>query len=533
MPTWFDARRSPVRARNGMVATSQPLAAIVGLRTLMAGGNAVDAAVATAAALAVVEPMSTGLGGDLFALVWDAPEKRVLAINGSGRSPAASSLEELQRQGLSEIPVESPYAVTVPGTVDAWQALLEKSGTMSLADVLQPAIQYAEEGFPVTDVIGRAWASGVPKLAKRPSGQELLSNGAAPKPGDLMRLPQLAESLRAIAEGGRDAFYNGPIAEKMARYVQEEGGWLSADDMATHTSDWVEPISTDYRGIRVWECPPNGQGINVLLGLNILEGFDIESMGHQSPETYHHLIEATRLAMADGFRYITDPLAEHIPTTELLSGPYAWQRRSQIQPYRALQNVEAGKFPPMGNTVYITVVDGQGNACSLMNSIFRGFGTGLVVPGTGIVLHCRGILFSLDPAHPNHLAPRKRTFHTIIPSMTTRDGELWASFGVMGALQQAQGQIQVLTNMIDFGQGPQEALNALRYRTRPGKATAVEEGIPLETYNGLEQRGHSLELVAGPRRTLFGKGQIIVRDPDTGVLTAGSEPRSDGAAVGW
>ena len=461
---WFDSRRSAIHARNGMVATSQPLAAMTGTQILMAGGNAVDAAVATAATLAVVEPMATGVGGDLFALVWNAKEKRVHALNGSGRAGEHASLEELVRQGLNTIPEDSPYSVTVPGTVDGWENLLNECGTMGFQDILKPAIEYAENGFPVSEIISNAWVSSVPKLSKLPSGQEMLINGRAPETSEIMQLPELGKTLRAIVDGGARGFYTGRIAERISQFVEQQGGWISQKDLAEHSSEWVEPISTNYRGMDIWECPPNGQGLNVLLGLNMLEGFQISDMGAQSTDRYHHLMETTRLALADGFRYITDPESEHVPVPVLLSKNYAQKRAREINPDHALQTILPGKIPPTGNTVYLTVIDKDGNACSLMNSIYRNFGTGLVVPETGILLHCRGALFSLDPNHPNALAPGKRTFHTIIPSMVTQNDNLIMSFGVMGALQQAQAQIQVLTNMFDFDMehGKKEARRANR-----------------------------------------------------------------------
>ena len=530
---WFDSRRSAIHARNGMVATSQPLAAMAGTQVLMAGGNAVDAAVATAATLAVVEPMSTGIGGDLFALVWNAKEKRVRALNGSGRAGENTSLEELVQKGFDMIPEDSPYSVTVPGTVDGWESLLNECGTMGLQDTLKPAIGYAENGFPVSEIISKTWAGSVSKLSKLPSGQEMLVNGRSPQTGEIMYLPELGRTLREISDGGAQGFYTGEVAKKLSHFVEQQGGWVSQKDLAEHSSEWVEPISTNYRGMDIWECPPNGQGLNVLLGLNMLEGFQISDMGAQSADRYHHLIETTRLALADGFKYIADPVKEHVPVPVLLSKDYAQKRAQEIKPDRALEIVHPGQIPSMGNTVYLTVIDKDGNACSLMNSIYRGFGTGLVVPGTGILLHCRGALFSLDPNHPNALAPGKRTFHTIIPSMVTQKDHLVMSFGVMGALQQAQAQLQVLSNMFDFDMEPQQALNALRYRTNPGQATAIEEGISNEVQVELAKRGHDLTLVTGDRRILFGKGQIIARNPETGTLTAGTEPRSDGIAIGW
>ena len=529
----FNSRRSPVLSRRGMVATSQPLAAMAGLQMLMKGGNAVDAAVSAAATLNVVEPGSTGVGGDLFALVWNAKEHRIRALNASGRAAGAASLEELQNKGFSYIPSDSAYAVTVPGTVDGWDTLTSACGSMPLSEVLAPAIEYAEKGYPVSPVIAMGFTSALPRLTRHPSGKELLLNGSAPKAGQVLQLPELALSLRAIAEGGREAFYHGPIAQKIASYVQEKGGWLTVEDFASHTSSWDEPINTEYRGVTCWECPPNGQGLNTLMALNIAEGFDLTSMGLQTTDTYHHLIEAMRLAFADGLQYITDPNQVTVPVERMLSKAYAEKRRALISPERALKEVAYDPNLKDSDTVYVTCVDGQGNACSLINSLFHGFGTGLVAPGTGIALQNRGISFSLDPEHPNALAPGKRPFHTIIPGLATKEGELWLSYGVMGGFQQAQGHLQVMVNMIDFGLDPQAALDARRFNVNLDGTTSLEQDVPLGVIEGLRSRGHLIAPESGQAGIFFGGGQIIQRDPETGVLTAGSDPRKDGCAVGW
>jgi gamma-glutamyltranspeptidase/glutathione hydrolase len=516
-----------------MIATSQPLAAIAGLRTLMEGGNAVDAAVTAAAALSVVEPFYTGIGGDLFALVWIDREKQVRSLNGSGRAAAAASIDELKRKGLTEVPYLSPYAVTVPGTVDGWNTLLEGYGSMPLAHVLKPAIEYAEEGYPVSDMNSWLWATEVDKLSQRPSGAELMLDGRAPRHGEIVHLPELGRTLRTIAEGGPEAFYKGELAEKTAAFVQEQGGWLSAGDMASHTSDWDEPISTDYRGVTCWECPPNDHGLAALMALNIAEGFDIKGMGYQTPDTYHHLIESMRLSFADALRYIADPRKAQVPTEELLSKRYAEKRRSLVKKDRALSQVIPGDVKIGSDTVYVSCVDGQGNACSLINSLYEKFGTGLVVPGTGVALQNRGSLFSLDPTHPNALEPGKRPYHTIIPALATRNGELWLTFGVMGMFQQPQGHLQVMVNMVDFGMDPQATLNALRFSVQLSGGVALEEGIPKSAFEDLRSRGHDAFLVEGYGRYIMGGGLIIERDMDTGVLSGGSEPRKDGCAIGW
>ncbi|MFQ5933888.1 MAG: gamma-glutamyltransferase [Dehalococcoidia bacterium] len=529
----FYVRRPSVQARHGMVATSETQAATAGLRVLMDGGNAVDAAVATSAVLCVTEPMSTGVGGDLFALVWSARKRQVFALNGSGRAPRAASLEELQEKGLDRIPETSPYAVTVPGVVDGWRALLKAHGTKHLSQLLKPAIRYAEDGFVVSGQIARAWEASIPKLAQYPSGGELLLNGQGPRTGEVMKLPELANTLKEVAKSGPKAFYRGKIAQKIAAYVQEQGGWLAPSDLSRHISTWDEPICTDYRGVACWQCPPNGQGLSALMALNIAEGFDIQSMGFQSADTYHTLIESMGLAFADALRYIADPSKAQVPVAQLLSKDYAAERRALISYDRVLAHSPAGQVLVPSDTAYLTCIDEQGNACSFINSLYEAFGTGLVVPGTGIVLQNRGTLFSLDPEHPNALAPDKRPYHTIIPGMATRNGELWLSYGVMGGFQQPQGHLQVLVNMIDFGLDPQLALDALRFSIQLGNGVAVEEEVPISTVEELRRRGHAIIPVGGAGRSLFGGGQIIERDPDSGALGGGSEPRKDGVAIGW
>lgn len=529
----FESRRSNVRARNGMVATSQPLAAMAGLRMLMSGGTAVDAAVAAAAALNVVEPFSTGVGGDVFALVWSARMGKVYALNASGRSPAGADAEALESRGYTGIPDDSVYAVTVPGAVSGWQALLDRFGNMGMADVLRPAIDYAEGGYPVSEMVAFQWQGAESRLKQHFSGEELLLRGRAPREGEVMTMPELAGTLRTIAYGGPDAFYRGQIAERMTSFVQERGGWLAAEDLAEHAPTWEEPITTNYRGVDVWQCPPNNQGVNVLLGLNIAEGFDIGGMGAQSADRHHHLIESARLALTDGMYHITEPSHMRVDTNMLISKWYAQERREMIRGDRAMEDVPIGVRRTDGDTVYITCVDGEGNACSLINSVFSDFGTGLVVPGTGIALHSRGASFSLDPSHPNVLAPKKRPFHTLIPGMATKEGELWLSYGVMGTVQQAQGQIQVLSNIIDFGMSPQEALDAPRFSYRPLEGeVGLEPRIPGDVVDELWERGHRI-IVTESHPLYFGGGQVIARDADTGALTGGSEPRNDGCAVGW
>ena len=529
---FFDSRRSTVLAKNGMVATSQPLGAMAGLRIMMEGGNPVDAAVATAAVLNVVEVVSTGVGGDMFALVWNNNDKSIRAINGSGRAPAAASLKELTGQGHREIPFFSPYTITVPGTVHGWETILKECGTMPLSEVLKPAIRYAEEGFPVSDYISYQWSTMVEKLSRLPSGQEMLIDGRSPHQGEVMHLPELGRTLRTIAEGGSEAFYKGIIAEKMASFVQEQGGWLATQDLANHTSDWEEPINTNYRGVTCWESPPADQGIAALEALNIAEGWDVAAMGSQTPETYHHFIEAMRLAFADAFRYVADPTMSDVPVKQLLSKDYAAQRRELIDPDSAMKTAPYGQVTGGSDTVYISCVDGKGNACSFINSVYNNFGTGMIVPGTGIALHNRGSLFSLEPGHPNALAPGKRPYHTIIPALATKDNELWLCYGVMGAFMQPQGHLQVIRNMVDFGMDPQQAINALRFMVT-GDSVLLEEGLSVNVINKLQQMGHKVDMVSGYQRVGIGGAQVIQRDPETGVLSGGSEPRKDGCAIGW
>ena len=536
--SYFSSRRSAVVARNGAVATSQPLAAQVGLQVLKKGGNAVDAAVATAAALNVVEPASTGIGGDMFALIWMGDSKKVTAINGSGHSAAAANPKSVLDKGYASIPIDGPdaaFSVSVPGTVDGWQKCLETHGTMTLGEVLQPAIQYAEGGYAVSEGIARSWAANEGKLKQRPSGGELLRGGRAPRYGEVIELHTLGRSLRAIAEGGPEAFYKGDIAARIAAYVQSEGGWITEEDLASHHSDIDEPINTEYRGVTVWECPPNGHGIAALMALNVAEGFDLSNIGPQSADRYHYLVESMRLGYADALQYVADPRVTDVPIEAMLSKDYASKRRGLVDKNKAVPDVTYGE--PIGNsdTVYLTVMDGQGNGCSLINSLYHGFGSGLVVPDTGIVLQNRGALFSLDPSHPNYLEGGKRPYQTIIPAMATRDDELWLSFGVMGGFQQPQGHLQVISNMVDFGMDAQRALDALRFSidVQETGAVMVEEDLDPKVVAELKRRGHDVVVVEGFQRGKFGGGQVISRDSETGVLTAGSEPRNDGSAVGW
>ena len=535
--SFFNSRRSDIVAANGAVASSQPLASQAGLRVLQDGGNAIDAAVCMAATQSVVEPMSTGVGGDMFALVWGSSSNKPDGINGSGRAGRGTSISEVKQQGLSSIPESGDGAamsITVPGTVCGWETLLSKYGTMSLGELLQPAISYALEGFPVSKIVSLAWQSNEAKLMHRPSGLELLPGGRAPQFGESVRLPELGSTLREIAEGGSEAFYKGETAQRICAFVQAEGGWLTLQDMADNRTEWVEPVSVEYRGVDIWECPPNGQGITALIALNIAELWDMPRMNFLDPERWHLLIEAMRVGFADALVYVADPVFSKAPIDELLAKSYARKRKGSISS-KTTSEINAGAFGNKGDTVYVTAADKYGNACSLINSLYQGFGSGLVAPNTGVALQNRGALFTLDTNHPNHLEPNKRPYHTIIPAMASVKGELWLSFGVMGGFQQPQGHLQVVSNMVDLGMRPQAALDAIRFSidVTGGGNVRLEEDAPDDLVSGLEKRGHKVDIIRGFDRTMFGGGQVIEIDSDSGVIMAGSEPRKDGCAMGW
>ena len=556
----FRSRRSNVLARRGMVATSQPLAAQAGLQMLQAGGNAADAAIATAAMLNVVEPISTGIGGDCFALYYDAATRQVTALNGSGRAPGAAAIADIHNLGYTKMPSFTGHAVSIPGTVAGWHDLLQRHGRLGLADVLQPAIWTAENGYPASELIATGWRSQEQKLRRdaawvsgdldngpeQPSGHELLINGRAPQPGEIMRIPTLAKTLRGIAAQGPDHIYRGDFAQKLSDHVQRYGGWITPADMAAHVSTWDEPITADYRNVTLYECPPNGQGLAAIIAVNIAAGFDLGSMNQT--DRLHVMIECMRIGFADAQQWVCDPRVSTIPLDELTSTVYATQRRQEIDRRRAAQQVAYGDPMAGSDTVYLSVVDGDGNACSFINSLFMGTGTGLVVPGTGVSLQNRAHLFELDPAHPNALAPNKRPYQTIIPAMTVHKsgplaGELHASFGVMGGYMQPQGHFQMLVNLLDLGMNPQHALDVPRWELagpdaglgaqEAGGLVLIEEGFGFDTLADLTRRGHRLAPVGGFQRGAFGGGQIIVREPATGVLMGGSDPRKDGCAVGW
>ena len=544
--------RSVVLGRNGMIATSQPLASAAGLKVLQEGGHAVDAAIAAAAVLAVVEPSMTGIGGDLFAIVYDGRTKTLRALNASGRSAYGATPEAFASRGLTTVPSNGVHSVTVPGVVDGWAALLSTYGTRRLAQLLAPAINYAKNGYAVSEIISGQWRGSEGKLAADPAAaRTFLPLGHAPEPGEIFTNPNLAATLQAIADGGRDAFYKGAIAAAIVADMKVRRGFLEARDFAEHTSDWVEPISTKYRGYEVYEMPPNTQGFVPLEMLNILEGFDIKALGHNSAEYLHLLVEAKRIAFADRGAYLADP--DFVPPSvlkTLISKEYAAVRRKEIDPARAAQAYRPGAVAgsdsgsgrrgardeasdnltgrDRGDTIYMTVADGNGNVVSLIQSLYSDFGSGIVAGNTGILLHNRGALFTLTPEHPDRIGPHKRPLHTLVPAFVMKDGRPWLSFGVMGGDHQAQGQTQVLINLIDFGMNVQEAGEAARIN-HGGNGLTVESGVPEAARAGLARRGHRVSESIGA----YGGFQGILIDPRTGVLMGGSDPRKDGLAIGF
>lgn len=520
--------RSVVHAPNGMVATSQPLASIAGLRILQQNGNAFDAAVAAAATLAVVEPAMTGLGGDMFALMYSQKYKKVEGLNGSGRAPKKATIDYFLSKGFKEVPKTGILSVTTPGIVDGWAETLKRHGTMTFSQVLQPAIEYAEKGFPVSEIIAAQWRRCESLLRRNKEATSVyLPNNRPPREGEIFKQPQLAKTLRAIADGGRDAFYKGEIARNISDSCECNGGLLSYDDLASHKSTWVNPIKTDYKGHHVYQMPPNTQGITTLEMLNMIENFDICNFEHNSAEYLHLLIEAKKLAYADRDYYVSDPKFADVPVNRLLSKEYALKKSQLINHSKALENIGPG-LDLKGDTVYLSVVDKDRNVVSFINSIFGDFGSGIVPSDTGVVLQNRGAAFSLDKNHSNRLEPGKRPFHTIIPSMVLKDDKPYFSFGVMGGDMQPQGQVQVLLNLLEFGMSVQEAGEVARFR-HDYNETALESEISSKTKLELIEKGHKLISSVD----VFGGYQGILIDPATNMLQGGSDPRKDGCAVGY
>ena len=537
------ATRSEVIAQNGMAATSQPLATQVALDILKKGGNAIDAAIAANAVLGLVEPTGNGMGGDLFAIVWDAETKKLHGLNASGRSPKSLTLEYFKEKGYDEIPSHGPLPVSIPGCVDGWFELHGKFGKLEMKEILQPAIDYARNGFPVSELIAYYWKRSVPYLSQFPGFKETFTiNGRAPMKGEIFKNPDLANTFETLAEKGRDAFYKGEIAKTIAAYIKEQGGFLSYEDMASHKSEWVEPLSTSYRGYDVWELPPNGQGIAALQMLNILEEYDFRHFGFGSPEHIHYFSEAKKLVYEDRAKFYSDPEFNDLPIKELISKEYASKRRKLIDDNRAARKYDPGS-PELdnGETIYLTVADKEGNMVSLIQSNYRGMGSGMTPTGLGFILQDRGELFSLEEGHYNVYEPGKRPFHTIIPGFITKDGEPFMSFGVMGGAFQPMGHVQIVMNIVDFGMNIQEAGDAPRIYhqgspepTGPedmtdGGMITLESGYDYETIRQLMRMGHKVGYAYGP----YGGYQAIKWDPDQKVYYGASESRKDGMAAGY
>ncbi len=541
------ATRSEIFAPHAMAATSQPLATQVALDIMRKGGNAIDAAIAANATLGLMEPTSNGIGGDLFAIVWDARAGKLQGLNASGRAPLGLTLEqlraELQRHGLTRIPPRGPLPVTVPGAVDGWFQLHGRFGRLPMADVLAPAIRYARDGFPVSEVIAYYWQLNARALEKYPGFRETyMPSGRTPRKGEIFRNPLLADTLTKIARGGRDAFYRGDIPARIGAYMKAQGGFLSAADFAAHRSEWVVPVAVNYRGYDVWELPPNGQGMVALQMLNILEGFDLKGMGPGSADYLHVLAEAKKLAFEDRARFYAEPAAMTVTPAQLLSKAYAAERRKLIDMQHAAPQVRPGDPASLrGDTIYMTVADQDGNMVSLIQSNFRGMGSGMT-PGLGFILQDRGEQFDVTPGRPNSYAPGKRPFHTIIPAFVTRDGKPYLSFGVMGGAMQPQGHVQIIVNHLDFGMNLQEAGDAPRLR-HDGSSDA--DGTPMEPGGGevvlehgfapavvaeLARRGHKVKVANDGD---FGGYQAIGRDMKSGVWIGASESRKDGQAAGY
>ncbi len=534
------ATRSEVIAQSGMACTSQPLATQAVIDILKQGGNAIDAAIAANAVNTVVEPMSNGIGGDLFAIVWLEEDQQLYGLNASGRSPESLTLEKLKALGLDKVPVRGPLPISVPGCVDGWFELHERFGSLPMKKILAPAIHYASVGYPVSEVIAYYWQRSAESLKDQPGFAEIfMPGGKAPSKGEIFRNPALAKTFKSIAKSGRDVFYIGSIAREIESFVAKQGGYLKASDLAAHESEWMEPVSTNYRGYDVWELPPNGQGIAALQMLNILENFDLSEMGFGSQEYLHLLIEAKKLAYEDRAKFYADPDFNKIPVEKLISKEYAAERVKLIDHNKAAERYDPGKLEE-GDTIYLTVADKDGNMISLIQSLYWGFGSGMVPPKLGFPLQNRGELFTFEDGHFNQYAPSKRPFHTIIPAFVTKGGEPWLSFGVMGGSMQPQGHVQVLVNIIDFGMGLQEAGDAARIRhggsSQPtgsimtdGGYINFESGLPDETIRELTKMGHNMQKTVGG----FGGYQAIMFDGENKVYYGASESRKDGQAAGY
>jgi gamma-glutamyltranspeptidase / glutathione hydrolase len=527
----YSSQRMTTFAKNGMVATSQPLAAQAGLDILKKGGNAIDAAIATAACLTVVEPTSNGIGGDAFALVWTKGELH--GLNASGPAPKSISIEAVKAKGHEKMPTFGLIPVTVPGAPAAWVELSKRFGKLPLTEVLKPAIEYATNGYPLSPVLGKAWKGAFNRFKELFTGDEFKGwfetfapNGKAPEIGEVWRSEGHANTLRSIAETNGESFYRGELAQKISEFSEQYGGFISAEDLADYQPEWVNPIKVNYRGYDVWEIPPNGQGIVALMALNILNGYDLSEK--ESVDTYHKQIEAMKLAFTDGKKYVTDPTCMICTSEQLLSPAFAAERRSLISD--TALTPEPGT-PPSGGTVYLATADGEGNMVSFIQSNYMGFGSGIVIPGTGIALQNRGHDFSLDSEHENVLQPGKKTFHTIIPGFLTKNDEAVGPFGVMGGYMQPQGHAQVIMNTVDFHLNPQAALDAPRWRWEEGKKIVVEKTFPTHIAQALARKGHQIEVALDSGG--FGRGQIIWKDPDTGVLIGGTESRTDGSIASW
>ena len=535
--------RSAIIAQHGVVATSQPLAAQIGLDVLKKGGNAIDAAIAANAAIGLVEPMSCGIGGDLFAIIWDAKTQKLYGLDASGRAPFKANRQFFADRNHVDIPTTGPLSWSVPGCVDGWAAMHQRFGSVPLEQLLEPSIRYAEGGFPVSEVIAGSWASSATGLASHPdSAKTYLIDGKAPEVGQLFKNPYLGKTYREIAKNGRDAFYKGRIAQEIVAFSDKNGGLFSLKDFEAHKPNWIDPVSTTYRGHQVWQMPPPGQGIAVLQMLNVLEAYNLKNMGPTSPDWWHLFLEAKKLAYADRARHYADPAFAKVPTLDLISKPYADKRRALIDLQKAMPKTDPGD-PKLGkaDTIYLTVVDKDRNCVSLIQSNYFGFGSGLVPGDLGFALQNRGCLFALDPDHPNRLEPHKRPFHTIIPAFVTRDGKPFFVFGVMGGDMQPQGQVEVLVNLIDFEMNVQAAGDAPRLEHighptptgRPGNTeggvVTAEPGISQEIVDELRKRGHN---VLRTRKNGGGYQGILI-DPKTGMLHGGSEYRKDGCAVGY